>query len=175
MHFMPAAARGFRQGIIDAIGLNPYKAVFALIMIGSVVAIVFGWKAAIPSLIYAPPAWAGKVTFALLLIAAILFVAPYPPNNIRRLIRHPQLTGVMAWGVGHLLSNGDSRSLVLFAGMLAWAIAQVVLLNRRDGAWTPPVRVPFSRDIILILAGSAAYVLILFSHRFLSGVPLLNY
>ena len=45
------------------------------------------------------------------------------PNNVKRLLRHPQLTGVALWGIGHLLANGESRSIILFGGLGAWAIA----------------------------------------------------
>ena len=72
----------------------------------------------------------------------ILFFAAYPPTNVKRLLRHPQLTGVALWGVGHLLANGESRSIVLFGGLTLWAIAEIVVINRRDGARDKPAPVP---------------------------------
>ena len=48
-------------------------------------------------------------------------------------IRHPQLTAVKLWAVAHLLVNGDSASLLLFGGLLVWAVLEVVIINKQDG------------------------------------------
>ena len=48
-------------------------------------------------------------------------------------IRHPQLTAVKLWAVAHLLVNGDSASLLLFGGLLVWAVLEVVIINQQDG------------------------------------------
>ena len=99
------------------------------------------------------------------------FFAPYPPNNIKRLLRHPQLTGVKLWGVGHLLANGETRSLVLFGGLTAWAVLEVVLINRREGARTVPPVAPAKYDILLVVVAIAVYaVFAFFAHPWLFGV-----
>jgi uncharacterized membrane protein len=104
-----------------------------------------------------------------MLIAFVLFFAPYPPNNIKRLLRHPQLTGVLCWGVGHLLANGEGRSIVLFGGLALWALLEMVLINRRDGAWQKPQPAPRKNDIILAAAGLGAYVIFAMAHQWLFG------
>ena len=48
-------------------------------------------------------------------------------------IRHPQLTAVKLWAVAHLLVNGDSASLLLFGGLILWAVLEVVIINKQDG------------------------------------------
>jgi uncharacterized membrane protein len=109
------------------------------------------------------------VTALLVLIAFILIVAPYHATNLKRVLRHPQLTGVIIWGIGHLLANGESRSIVLFGGLTAWAVIEILLLNRRDGAWTKPDPVPVKKDLILTVAGLVVYVVIAASHQWLFG------
>ena len=53
-------------------------------------------------------------------------------------IRHPQLTGFKIWTLAHLLVNGDLASVILFGGLLAWAVGSVILINRAEPDWTPP-------------------------------------
>lgn len=172
VHFIPAVATDWRRNLIGKIGENPYKGLFALMMALAIYLIISGWKATIPEAIYVPPEWGRHATSLLVLIGFILFVAPYPPTNFKRVLRHPQLTGVACWGVGHLLANGEARSIVLFGGLTAWAIIEMILLNRRDGAWTRPEPAPRRNDLILIFAGLAVYLVFAIAHPWLVGVSL---
>jgi uncharacterized membrane protein len=168
-HFIPSLFAGPRKKLVERFGENAYKGIFLLLMVLAIYLIVSGWKAAIPESLYPPPAWGRYATALLVLAGFILFFAPYPPNNIRRLLRHPQLTGVVLWGIGHLLANGETRSVVLFGGFTAWAVLEMLLINRRDGAWTRPQPVPRRNDLLLAVGGLAAYLLLAFSHRWLFG------
>ena len=38
-----------------------------------------------------------------------------------------------SWSLAHILVNGDLPSLVLFGGLLAWAVVSVILINKQDG------------------------------------------
>ena len=170
MHFLPAADVGFRKKLIARFGENPYKGIFTLFMALAIYLIISGWKATIPQVLYLPPEWGRQVAALLMLVGFILFFAPYPANNFKRVLRHPQLTGLLCWGVGHLFANGEGRSLVLFGGMTAWAVLQIILINRRDGAWTRPEPAPLKNDIGLVGLGVVVYSAIVFSHAWLFGV-----
>jgi uncharacterized membrane protein len=170
MHFLPAADAAIRRNLISRIGENPYKGLFTLAMAVAIYLMISGWKSTIPEAVYLPPVWGRHVTLLLMLVGFVLFFAPYPPNNIKRLLRHPQLTGVVCWGFGHLLANGELRSIVLFGGMTTWAVLEILLLNRRDGARSRPDRVPFKNDLALIIGGGVVYFVVLFSHAWLFGV-----
>lgn len=170
VHFLPAVAVGLRKKLVKTLGENAYKGAFTLLMVLSIYLVISGWKAAVPESVYLAPSWGRHITSLLVLAGLILFIAPYPPTNIKRWLRHPQLTGVACWGVGHLLSNGEARSIVLFGGFAAWAIVEMILLNHRDGAWAKPAPSPRKNDIILVLAGLVVYVIIATSHQWLFGV-----
>ena len=122
-----------------------------------------------PQIVYLPPAWGRHLTALLVLIGFLLFFAPYLGNNIKRWLRHPQLTGVACWGVGHLLANGEGRSILLFGGLAAWAIIEMMLLNHRDGAWVKPAAAPRRNDLIIVVIGVVAYVILAASHQWLFG------
>lgn len=170
-HFLPTAFAELRRKLVARIGENPYKGLFTLLMVLSIYLIVSGWKAAIPESFYVPPAWGRHLTALLMLAAFVLFFAPYPPNNFKRVLRHPQLTGVALWGVGHLLANGEMRSVILFGGLAAWAAVEMLLINRRDGARDKPPPAPRRNDVLLVIAGIAVYVVVAAAHQWLFGFP----
>ena len=173
-HLLPALAPGLRQSVRDRIGEKPYPGLIALAILAALALIVMGWKAAPPASIgdflYAPPTWGRHATALLVLIAFVLFGASHGRNNIRRLVRHPQLTAVLAWGVGHLLANGETRSVVLFGGLTVWAALEIVLINRREGPRTAPEAAPFRKDAIAVVAGLVVYAVFAGAHRWLFGV-----
>lgn len=169
-HFIPAGLTGLRNGLVRKIGENPYKGLFTLLMALAIYLIITGWKAAVPESLYLPPAWGRHATSLLVLIGLILFFAPYPANNIKRVFGHPQLMGVIFWGVGHLLANGEIRSVILFGGLTTWAAVETFLLYRRDGAPVRPEPAPIKNDVILVVAGLIVYAALALSHEWLFGV-----
>ena len=170
LHFLPAADLGIRRNLISRLGENPYKGVFALLMVLSIYLVYRGWTATIPVAVYPPPVWGRHLAALIMLAAFILFFAPYPRNNFKRFLRHPQLTGVILWGAAHLLANGESRSLVLFGGFTLWAVLEILLINRRDGAWKKPGPASMKNDFGLVIAGLLAFAGMVFAHGWLFGV-----
>ncbi len=169
IHLFPAAFSGSRQGIVEKIGEKPFKGIFSLLTILSIVVIVTGWRASEADVIYEPPEWGRMVTPPLMLLTFFLFISL---GNIKRLIRHPQLSSVILWAVAHLLSNGDSRSVALFSSLAIWAAVDMYFLNRRDGKWQKPDVVPFSADVKAVLIALVIYIGVSFAHVYISGVPL---
>ena len=169
-HLFPAAAPGVRANLAARFGEGPYKGLFALGIIIALVLIVIGWKAAIPSAIYAPPLFGSPLPSAVLVLAILLFVTSKTPNNLKRYIRHPQISAVLLWGIAHLLTNGDSRSLVLFGGMATWAILEMVFINKRDGAWEKPASVPFIKDLVTVVIAVIVFAALAYFHASLFGV-----
>jgi uncharacterized membrane protein len=169
IHFIPAVAVDFRKNVIGKIGENPYKGVFTLLMVFAIYLVISGWRATMPENLYLPPVWGRHLTALLVLISFILFIAPYHATNLKRYLRHPQLLGVTLWGIAHLLANGENRSIVLFGGLAVWAVIEIGLLNRRDGAWVKPDPVPVKKDVILVVAGLVSYLVVAFAHQWLFG------
>ncbi|MBL4836235.1 MAG: NnrU family protein [Kordiimonadaceae bacterium] len=173
LHLIPFFAPNIRAATIEKFGPNPYKGLFALATIGSFYLLVMGWQAAELIEVYAPPAWARHATPLFALVGIILFIASNAPTNIRRTLRHPQLVGVSIWAIGHLLSNGESRSLVLFGGMFAYCMVAIWGSNKRDGNWVKPAIVPRSRDIITLVIGVAATAAAFYFHESFTGMPVM--
>jgi uncharacterized membrane protein len=168
VHLFPSVAPAARQAVSARMG-NAYRGLFALLILLSLALIVVGWRAALPAAVYVPPLYGSPIISVLMLLAFVLFIAARAPTNIRRFLRHPQLTSVIVWAVAHLLANGDSRSLALFGSLGAWAALEIVLINRRDGAWIKPGAFPLKADVIAVLIGTAAFAIILYLHESLFG------
>ena len=169
-HLFPAVAKSTRDQVAERVGPGPYQGLFALFIIGSIVVIVFGWKSAQPALIYTPVVAPGLVTSGLMLVASVLFIASVMPTNLKRWIRHPQMTGTLLWSVSHLLANGDSRSVVLFGSLGIWSILEMSLCSRRDGKWQKPEPVALAKDAVFVIVGIVLFAVFAYSHRWLFGV-----
>jgi uncharacterized membrane protein len=170
VHLFPAALQAARDRAAERLGNNAYRGIFALVILGSIIIIVAGWKAASPTPMYAPPLDPGPITSALMFAALVLFVAAQLSTNIKRFVRHPQLTGVTLWSIAHLLANGDSRSLVLFGSLGVWAIVEMLLCNRRDGSWSRAKPVSLGADLLVLVITSVAFAALAYFHRWLFGV-----
>lgn len=170
VHLVPAASPATRARLVDSLGKDPYRGLFSIVIVASLVLIVFGWKTATPTSIYVPPISGGPVISALVFAAFVLFVTSKARSNYRRFVRHPQMIAVILWSVAHLLVNGDSRSVLLFGGLGIWAVFEIVLCNKRDGEWRKPDVVPLSADMIVAVIAVAAFGALFFLHMALFGV-----
>lgn len=175
VHLVPAFVADIKNEMIRRFGENAYKGVFGGLIILSLYLIITGWSFLTPTepevlnAIYTAPDWGGYAAAILVLICFILFFAPYPPNNIKRVLRHPQLTGLACWGLGHLLAVGTARSIVLFGGLTLWALVEILLINKRDGEWRKPEKAPVKNDVALVLFSVLVYMAFLFTHHLLFG------
>ena len=170
LHFIPGLVPGLRNSLIQRVGENPYKGIFSLALVVAVTFMVVGWRSAIPQLVYLPPSWGTPLTSILMLVAIMLFGAANQPTRIKRYIRHPQLTGMAVWSGSHLLSNGDSRSLVLFGGLGIWALIEMMLINKREGPWKRPYGPALSVEIRGIVISAVVFFLLVYLHPYFAGV-----
>ncbi len=137
-HLFPITMADRRAGVIARLGAGPYKALFALVSLGALVLMVIGYRQADFVNVWTPPGWTVHLNNLLMLLAIFLMDAKQFKSNARHYIRHPMLTAVKIWAVAHLLVNGDLASILLFGGVLGWAVVAMVGSNRRDGAWERP-------------------------------------
>lgn len=170
VHLIPSLGPSLRAGLVEKLGENGYKGVFAGFMITAIILIVIGWRATDPYFLYASPSWAGSTTLLLMLNAFVLFVAAYHPTRIKRIVRHPQLTGVFVWSIAHLISNGDSRSLILFGGLGLWALIEMRMISAREGAWVKPAAPSVLIEIRGLVISLVVFVGALFLHPHFAGV-----
>lgn len=172
VHLLPSAGRGVRTTLLLKLGEGGYKGLFALSILGALALIIVGWRSAQPGFVYMPMEQARSVTYVMMLLAIFLFIGSNMQIHLRRVLRHPQLLAVLLWSCAHLLSNGDSRSVVLFGGMAIWSVASIICINRRDGAWTRPTIKGWAMDIVWLAASIGIYGGLMWAHPWLAGVSL---
>ncbi|TAG20109.1 MAG: hypothetical protein EAZ40_10030 [Rhodobacterales bacterium] len=116
-------------------------------VLAGVVLMVVGYRGNSSPDLWYPPAFLTHVNNLLMLLAFYLYAASGMKTRITGIIRHPQLTAVKTWAVAHLLVNGDLASVVLFGGILAWAVVEVILINRAEPVWARPAPAPMGKEI----------------------------
>jgi uncharacterized membrane protein len=123
--------------------------------------------------VWEPPLWTRHVTVALVWPAIVCIVAAYIPGGIKRTLKHPMLVGVKLWAVAHLISNGDLGSIILFGGILAWAVVDRISLKRRSDPGGPDIPVGgWRNDLIAVVVGTLIYLALGFLfHPYVIGVP----
>ncbi len=170
IHFLPSVAPGMREDLIDRVGPKPYRGIFSALMVVALVAMIWGYRAADFIPVYDTPAWGVHLNNLLVLFAVYFFGSGGAKGWFATKLRHPMLTGAIVWAVAHLLVNGDQASVVLFGGMLLWALAEIFMINRRTRVWVPPKWGGPAAEAKLVLISLAIYAVIAFTHGWLLGV-----
>lgn len=170
VHAFPSVAPAKRTALQQSMGEQAYRGVFSLFILAALLLIVFGWKSAVPTAVYAPPMGPGLLSAALVLAGLILFFASRVNGNIKRILRHPQMAGTLLWAVSHLLTNGDSRSVALFGSMAVWAVFEIIMINRRDATRTGSAGASAKFDLIAVVIGGVVFSVVGHFHQTLFGV-----
>ncbi|HSD70188.1 MAG TPA: NnrU family protein [Woeseiaceae bacterium] len=174
VHLIPGPGQTIRQKVIAGIGEKPYKAAFSLALFLALALIILGWRSAPLVPVYVPPGWGGIAAILLMPIAVFLFAASHARTRLKRYIRHPQLSAVVAWSVAHLLANGDTRSLLLFGGLGAWALLEIAVINSREGPWVRPLAPPVANEVRLLVIAIVVFAVLVFLHPKFAGVAALQ-
>jgi len=172
VHFIPSLASPVKQNLTDRLGEKGYKLIFTVLILLSLALIVFGWRSIEPTILYMLPYGLKHVFMLMIFIAFILFGASNYPTRIKRYVRHPQLAGVAVWALAHLLLNGDSRSVVLFGGLGIWAILEMILINRREGAWVKQDPPAWTRELKGLAISVVIFAVFAVAHPYFTGVAL---
>ncbi|HXW72602.1 MAG TPA: NnrU family protein [Methylocella sp.] len=169
--------RETRGALIARLGEGPYKGLHSLVAIAGFALIVWGFaryraEGLIP--VWTPPAGARHLTIPLMWFAFVALAAMNPaPSRIRGLLRHPMLVAIKIWAFAHLLANGDLGGLVLFGSFLAFAVFDRIAVKRRGDMGAKPVDTVTRADATTLIAGTLAYVAMIYLHPILIGVPVL--
>lgn len=143
------------------------KPIIAVAIVAGLVLMIFGYRAAEAVPLYVLPFWVWYLNNALMLVALVLLDAGRVKGVLRTKIRHPMLAGVIVWSAAHLLVNGDTPSVVLFGGLGLWALVEMVVINRSEGAWTRPEPGSLVSDAKLLVIASVLYAVIVAIHGWL--------
>lgn len=166
-HSMKRVSPGFRARLGE-----PGKGLVTVLSFIALGLMIWGYRQADVILLWQPPAAMWHVNNALMLVAVLLVGMAANRGNLRRLTRHPMLIAVVLWAVAHLLVNGDLASLVLWGGLGAWAIFDMVAISRMEPAWVKPAPGPVLNDVIYLAVCLVAFGGIVWLHGWLGYPPM---
>lgn len=157
--------------LINRLGENKYKGLFSLIALVGLLIIIYGFSRADFYPIWDPLPYSKEIALALMPISMILLTAANIQTNIKKFIKHPMLIGILIWSFVHLIANGDLRSIILFGSFGLYALIDIffskkVLTTNIEAKYT------LSKDIMVIIIGLVAYLIIVYYHQFIAGVTI---
>ncbi|OED46306.1 NnrU family protein [Leisingera sp. S232] len=142
---------------------NGGRGVVALVLVLGVVLMVLGYRSMEFIHVWAPPSFMVHIN-NLMVLLALYMMSPAPKKGaLLSGMRHPMLAGFKLWAGAHLLVNGDLASIILFGGLLAWAVAEVIVINRSEPEWQPGPKGAIAKDAMffaasIVLMGGIGYV-----------------
>ncbi|APG85324.1 transmembrane protein [Sinorhizobium americanum CCGM7] len=177
MHLVRVVAPGFRAGVIESRGKGTWMGLYTAVSLVGLCLIIYGFGQARgeTGMLYDPPVFLRHIALLLMLFAFVFLAAGFlPAGRIAVAVKHPQILSIKIWALAHLLANGETSSVLLFASFLAWAVILRISLKRRQraGETVLPVFKSTRNDVLAVLIGLAAHVLFVWKlHDWLIGVP----
>nr|WP_210319153.1 NnrU family protein [Devosia faecipullorum] len=145
LHSVPAIP-GIRQRLIEFLGRRTYLGLYSL---ASLLSLIWVFHAAFRLdyfELWPQEAWQAYFPIILTPVAFFLLLAGLMSPNplsitarrngaksgaISAITRHPALWGFLLWAIGHVVANGDLRSVMLFGILTLFSIFGMVMAERR--------------------------------------------
>ncbi len=157
-----------KAAIIARAGASGYGPVFGVFSILALALIVLGWRLSDFVPVYEPPAWGRHANFGFTFLAFLSLGVFLFRGKLRQVLRFPMGIAVLLWSAGHLLANGDLRSLILFGALLIFAILLIAIGAR------PSPETRGGHDLVSLVIGAALFGAMTQLHPVLTGVPILT-
>lgn len=164
-HWLKRLAPNLRASM----GARGRGAISILLLIGLGL-IIYGYRQADVINIWYPPAFLTHINNLLMVVAVAVFAMAHTKGRLRGKMRHPMLVSVKIWATAHLLVNGDLASIILFGGMLIWAVVSVILINRAED-WTRPEPGDKGRDWLFAVISVVTFAIMVTIHIALGVHP----
>lgn len=141
------------------------KGLVALALVLAIILMVIGYRSTGGPVWWGATAATKGINNLLVLAGFYLFATAGAKGAVAARMHHPQLIGFSLWAVGHLLVNGSLGGVVLFAGLLLWAVAEILLLNRVEAGWRPqPKPIHAGREVGILIITLVVYGVVAVIH-----------
>ena len=181
IHLVPVT--GVKSSLIERMGEKKYQSIFSIISLVGFIIIIYGFSLIDTCnsmmadcetdnfFLWDSFEYSKEISFLLMPICIIFLVASQMKSNIKKVVRHPMLIGVLIWSFVHLLSTGDLRSIILFASFGTFSIIDIIFTRK-----TAEQGISFSilNDVVVIVVGLVLYSIILYFHEYVSGLQIVE-
>lgn len=147
------------------------RGLFAVLIVLSIVLMTLGYQSYTGPVFWSRTGAMTGINNLLMVLAVYLFAASGLKTRITRVIRHPQLTAFKLWAIAHLLVNGDMASFLLFGGLLAWAVVEVIIINRQTVRPAPATDYPAAKEIKALVGTAIVFIVLAGVHIWLGYNP----
>jgi uncharacterized membrane protein len=170
VHALPAYAP-LKSRLREVLG-RAFGPLYGLLSLVLLVAMIWAYRQAEPGIVYEVPGWGRHANFLLSLLGFLCLGVFLFRGSWRQKLRYPMAIGVVLWAAGHLLANGDCRSLIFFGGLAAAGVIQAAFMAY--AAERPSGDVRQGHNFLSLMAGLAIYALMTQLHYAITGVPLVE-
>ncbi len=150
---------------------NGGKGAVALALVAAILLMIFGYRMTDTVFVWAPPVFMVHINNLLVLIAIYMMSPAGTKGRLLNKLRHPMLAGFKLWAFAHLLVNGDLASIILFGGLLAWAVVEVIVINKSELEWTPAAPGTYGKDAMFFVASIVLLGVIGYIHGLVGPSP----
>ncbi|MEM7259008.1 MAG: NnrU family protein [Pseudomonadota bacterium] len=171
-HLLRSCAKGFRESLQQKFG-NGSKGIIGVVILVSLILMIIGYRSAEFIPVWSPPVWFRYLNNLLMFVALYMYLTTATQPGIAFVfgsLKHPQLAGFKLWAIAHLLVNGNLAAIILFGGLLIWAVIQIIIANRSVSLVdrnTAPIASPWVHLAIVI----AVFVAIALVHNWIGVYP----
>lgn len=143
----------------------------AIAILLSVVLMVIGYRSWESFDLVIVPFWLRHLNNLMVLIAIYMMSPAAKRGVLLNGVRHPMLIGFKLWALAHLMVNPDPASMVLFGGLLAWAVVEIIVINRAEPGWTRRARGKPAMDAMFFVASIILMGVIGMIHMHIGPMP----
>lgn len=138
-----------RRFLVRMLGELGFRAIYSAVALGGLIWLIAAYNAAPREVLWAAGTGLRLLPLILMPLACILAVAAFSTRSVTLLggesvadspdavsgiitvTRHPFLWAVVLWSAGHIAANGDTASVILFAGMAVLALGGMAHIDHR--------------------------------------------
>jgi uncharacterized membrane protein len=170
IHINPAMP-AWKDHAVKTFG-KAYGPIYGILTALLFVAVIWAFRNAEPGFIYEPVSWGFYANFVFTLLGFLCIGIFVFRGSWRNILKYPMAIGISLWSLGHLLANGEQRSVLLFGGMAFIAILFAVL-KHHNGQFVP-TEVRQGHNPLSLLGGIALYGIAAQLHYAVAGVALVT-
>jgi len=170
VHLIPAVPT-IKARLSDKLGAL-YGPVFGVVATLTLIVIIVAWSFAGFEPVYEPVKYSRHINVGLSLIAFLFLGIFFFRGKLRLFFRFPFAIAVIFWASGHLVANGDQASIIMFGGLLVYALVFIVLglINKVF----PSLVVRDGHDVLSLMIGFSAYIVMVQLHEIIIGLPVMR-